>query len=89
MDSPVTKLIVNLAFSDLLYSGFAIPLIGSAIYTKVYTEENCATLSWIGVSILRVSIYNLVFITVHNYIRICHDSIYSKVSQNISTSCSV
>ena len=81
MESPVTKLILNLALSDLLYSGYSIPLVGTAIYTKVYTEENCPTLTWIGVSILNVSIYNLVHITIHNYIRICHDSIYYKVSQ--------
>ena len=83
MESPVTKLILNLALSDLLHSGYSIPLVGTAIYTKVYTEENCASLSWIGVSIMNVSIYNLVLITIHNYLRICHDSIYYKVSQNI------
>ena len=82
MESPVAKLILSLAFSDLLYSGYAIPLTGTAIYTKkVYTEETCATLTWTGVIIFTVSIYNLVLITVHNYIRICHVSIYSKVSQ--------
>ena len=83
-----SKFIISLAFSDILYSCFHTPIIGIAIYAnELYTEENCKPITWIALVCYKTSIYSLVLITIHNYIRLCHDSIYSKVSELMYVYC--
>ena len=77
----MTKFIISLAVSDLLFCCISTPSIGYGIYAKDFlSENNCSYFYFVVVGNYAVSVYNLVLITVHNYVAICYNSKYHKVN---------
>nr|CAB3254816.1 5-hydroxytryptamine receptor-like [Phallusia mammillata] len=73
--------LVNLAFADLLVTGFAIPSVIAAVFQKgnIFTETSCQVVGFLVTVLCTVSLSNLFAIAANRYVAIVHHHQYPKV----------
>ena len=84
LENVASKFVISLSLSDFIFC-CVLPIQGYGVASgNFFTNDNCSIFGPLIFANYGISVYNFLLISVHNYVLICHNKKYNKVSYRVN-----